>query len=52
MIHCMQGVLDNFDDIVTCVGTGGTASGLAISNYLTGSKIKYNEFLKSLFCIK
>lgn len=35
-----QDVLDNFDDIVVTVGSGGTASGIAIGNYLTGSKLK------------
>ena len=36
----IQKVLDNFDDIVVTVGSGGTASGIAIANYLTGSKLK------------
>lgn len=35
-----QDVLDDFDDIVVTVGSGGTASGIAIGNYLTGSKLK------------
>lgn len=35
-----QGVLDKFTDIVVPVGSGGTASGLAIGNYLTGGKLK------------
>lgn len=35
-----QGVLKNYDDIVTAAGTGGTACGLAIGNYLTGSKVR------------
>lgn len=35
-----QGVLDNFDDIVFACGSGGTASGLSIGNYLTGSKLR------------
>lgn len=35
-----QNVLENFDDIVVTVGSGGTASGIAIGNYLTGSKLK------------
>lgn len=35
-----QGVLNQFDDIVMAVGSGGTVAGMAISNYLTGSKVK------------
>ena len=35
-----QNVLEKFDDIVDTVGTGGSASGIAIGNYLTGSKFK------------
>lgn len=35
-----QNVLENFDDIVITVGSGGSASGIAIANYLTGSKLK------------
>ncbi|KAL9965383.1 hypothetical protein ACROYT_G029177 [Oculina patagonica] len=35
-----QNVLKDFDDIVLTGGTGGTASGIAIANYLTGSKLK------------
>lgn len=38
MIH--QNVLQNFDDIVMAVGSGGTLAGLAISNYLTGSRLR------------
>ncbi|CAH3157723.1 unnamed protein product [Pocillopora meandrina] len=30
-----QNVLENFDDIVVTVGSGGSASGIAIDNYLT-----------------
>ena len=36
-----QNVLENFYDIVVTVGSGGSASGIAIGNYLTGSKLKY-----------
>uniref|UniRef100_A0A6P8H7S4 D-cysteine desulfhydrase 1, mitochondrial n=1 Tax=Actinia tenebrosa TaxID=6105 RepID=A0A6P8H7S4_ACTTE len=35
-----QKVLEHYTDIVVTVGSGGTASGLAIGNYLTGSKLK------------
>ncbi|CAH3188099.1 unnamed protein product, partial [Porites evermanni] len=35
-----QNVLEDYDDIVVTVGSGGTASGIAIGNYLTGSKLK------------
>lgn len=35
-----QGVLEKFDDIVVTIATGGTATGLAIGNYLTGSKLR------------
>ncbi|KAK7461193.1 hypothetical protein BaRGS_00038781 [Batillaria attramentaria] len=35
-----QGVLESFDDVVCACGSGGTASGLSIGNYLTGSKLK------------
>ena len=35
-----QGVLEDFDDIFMAVGSGGTCSGVAIGNYLTGSKLK------------
>jgi len=38
---CMfQNLLENFDDIVITVGSGGSAAGIAIANYLTGSKLK------------
>ena len=30
-----------FNDIVVTVGSSGSASGIAIGNYLTGSKLKY-----------
>lgn len=35
-----QGVLERFSDIVVPIGSGGTASGLAIGNYLTGGNVK------------
>ena len=37
-----QGALNDYDDIVFACGSGGTAGGLAIANYLTGSKLRYN----------
>ena len=35
-----QGVHEKFTDIVVPIGSGGTASGLAIANYLSGSKLR------------
>ncbi len=35
-----QGLFDRFDDVVLAAGSAGTAAGLAIANYLTGSKVK------------
>ncbi|KAK2166068.1 hypothetical protein NP493_1335g00002 [Ridgeia piscesae] len=35
-----QGVPEQFDDIVFACGSGGTADGLALGNYLTKSKLK------------
>ena len=35
----IQNVLEDHDDIVVTVGSGGTASGIATGNYLTGSKL-------------
>ena len=35
-----QGAMEEFDDIVVAIGSGGTLCGLAIANYLTGSKVK------------
>lgn len=34
-----QGVLESVSDVVVSVGSGGTAAGLAIGNYLSGSKV-------------
>lgn len=37
--------IDNFiDDIIITTGSGGTMSGLAIANYLTGSRFKIHAF--------
>ena len=38
--YFIQNVLEDYDDIVVTVGSGGTASGIAIGNYATGSKLK------------
>lgn len=38
LVH--QGVLENFDDIVLACGSGETATGLAVANYLMGSKLR------------
>ena len=35
-----QNLLEDVDDIVITVGSGGSAAGIAIANYLTGSKLK------------
>ncbi|PFX26633.1 putative 1-aminocyclopropane-1-carboxylate deaminase [Stylophora pistillata] len=35
-----QNLLEDFDDIVMTAASGGTAAGIAIANYLTGSKLK------------
>jgi len=42
-----QNLLEDFDDIVMAAGTGGTCSGIAIANYLTGSKLKCHGFCVS-----
>ena len=39
-LQFVQGVLENFDDVFMAVGSGGTACGIAIANYLTGSKLR------------
>ena len=36
----LQGLVENFDDIVFACGSSGTAEGLSIGNYLSGSKLK------------
>ena len=36
----LQGIPNEYDDVFMAVGSGGTASGIAIGNYLTGSKMK------------
>eukprot|EP00912_Choanoflagellata_sp_UC4_P001468 UC4_evm2s923 len=35
-----QGISEKIDDIVVSCGSGGTAAGLAIGNFLTGSQLK------------
>ena len=40
-MFCLKGLHDHFDDIVVTSGTGGTTAGIAIANYLTGSKLRY-----------
>ncbi|XP_060084940.1 uncharacterized protein LOC132564287 [Ylistrum balloti] len=36
----LQGLLDNYDDLVFACSSGCTAAGMSISNYLTGSKLR------------
>lgn len=36
----LQNVMEDFDDVVFACGSGGTASGLSIGNYLSGSNLK------------
>lgn len=40
ILPSLQGVQEDFDDVVIAVGSGGSAAGLAIANHLTGSKLK------------
>ena len=35
-----EGVPSKFDDIVVATGSGGTICGLAVANYLSGSRIR------------
>ena len=35
-----QGLAENFDDVVVACGSGGTAAGLAIANFLLGSPVR------------
>ncbi|XP_033116328.1 putative D-cysteine desulfhydrase 1, mitochondrial isoform X2 [Anneissia japonica] len=39
-----QGVTDRFDDVILTVGSGGTAAGVAIGNFLTGSHLRVHAF--------
>ncbi|XP_071784292.1 uncharacterized protein [Asterias amurensis] len=40
-----QGVADQFTDIVITCGSSGSAAGLALANYLTGSRLKVHGFI-------
>ncbi|XP_070172824.1 uncharacterized protein [Littorina saxatilis] len=42
-----QGALDNFDDLVFACGSGGTATGLALGNYLTNGKLRLHAIAVS-----
>lgn len=42
-----QGLLENYDDIVFACGSGGTAAGLAIANYINQSRIKIHAITVS-----
>ncbi|XP_071951158.1 uncharacterized protein [Antedon mediterranea] len=39
-----QGIQERFDDIIVTIATGENAAGLAIGNYLTGSKLKIHAY--------
>ena len=40
LLHYLQGLLENFTDIAFACGSGGSAAGIGIANYLTGGKLK------------
>ena len=44
-------MLENFNDVVVTVGSDGSASGIGIANYVTGSKLKYtlNRYIDIFF---
>ncbi|XP_013411640.1 bifunctional D-cysteine desulfhydrase/1-aminocyclopropane-1-carboxylate deaminase, mitochondrial [Lingula anatina] len=42
-----QGIQRDFDDIVFACGSGGTAAGLALTNYLTGSRLRIHAVIVS-----
>ena len=48
--HPLKNLLEDFDDIVMTAATGGSAAGISIANYLTGSKLKWavNFLMKDL----
>ena len=39
LLFLSQGAMERFDDIVFACGSGGTADGLALANYLTSHKL-------------
>ena len=39
--HPLKNLLEDFDDIVMTAASGGSAAGISIANYLTGSKLKW-----------
>lgn len=43
-----QGLHEKFDDIVVTVATGGTSLGLAVANFLTGSKLRVHAVSSGL----
>ena len=51
MIVLCQGLHQQFDDVVMAIGSGGTLAGMAIANYLTGSKIRYENESQSAVII-
>ena len=48
--HPLKNVLEDFDDIVMTAASGGSAAGISMANYLTGSKLKWavNFLMKDL----
>ena len=36
----VQGLKENFDDIVFATGSGGTGAGLVLANYLSNSRLR------------
>ncbi|XP_071798294.1 uncharacterized protein [Asterias amurensis] len=42
-----QGVADQFTDIAIACGSSGSTAGLALANYLTGSRLKVHGFIVS-----
>ena len=39
--HPLKNLLEDFDDIVMTAASGGSAAGISMANYLTGSKLRW-----------